>query len=151
MSGSSTKKNCQASTDGNFGPAAKKLAAASLEALNSLKDEPAYSINAIGASVPEVAKVVASGGATGPQPPMLQLALQQHIKDSLRESFDRLIGPEALNREVLARNEAARESAIRGQNSSTIGARGNEIYGGDTIQGIFEDDVPFRHWGIPDY
>lgn len=68
---------------------------------------------------------------------MLQLALDPDVKDQLRQSFDDLIGFDALNKEMPAGNEAARESAIRGQNSSSIGKQGNEIYGGVTIRRIF--------------
>ena len=116
---------------------ASKLARTSMEVMNTFKEEPSFTINAMAAAVPEIAMVMASGGATGPQPPMLQLALHQEVKNKLRESFDDIIGPDALIRELPPQNEAARESAIKGQDSSTIGKEGNEIYGGATIKRIF--------------
>lgn len=82
--GTKATRTGRISRSGNFGPAASKLAEASLRALETFRDDPAYTINAIGASVPEVAMIMASGGATGPQPPMLQLALQRGVKVSLR-------------------------------------------------------------------
>ena len=114
---------------GNFGTAAAKLAGSSLLALQKFSGDASYTVNAIGASIPEVTMIIASGGATGPQPPMFQLYLTKELKKSLRTSFDQLIGQQALQREMTGPAASARESAIRGQDASNIGAQENPLYG----------------------
>lgn len=114
---------------GNFGTAAAKLAGSSLLALQKFSGDASYTVNAIGASIPEVTMIIASGGATGPQPPMFQLYLTKELKKSLRTSFDQLIGQQALQREMAGPAASARESAIRGQDASNIGAQENPLYG----------------------
>lgn len=68
---------------------------------------------------------------------MLQLNLKQSVKETLRQSFDDLIGAAALGKEQPASSEAARQAAVRGQNKSSIGAVGNGLYGGRTMKRIF--------------
>ena len=49
----------------NFGEAASRLAAASLDALKGFKDKGAFTVNVLGAAVPEVCMFVAAGGSSG--------------------------------------------------------------------------------------
>lgn len=98
--------------------------------------------NSIPASMPEIAIIVGGLDPSCVMPSMLQLALKQETKNTMRAEIDEAIGEHNTN-------EEAALTATKAQDKSRIGHKGSALLGKEQLRKLAESLDDVFHEGFP--